>query len=307
MRQTVTAGVVALVLATTACSGEAPRGEPALGPTVPVRSPADLVLPLDRYEPTAEQQRVQAQAHRLLVRECARRFGFEVPAVSPAETTAPIGHERLYGIITIEDATRFGYRPPVDVLTRQAAKSAKAEASARPDGWQPSDEEFVAVRGVDRYTGEPRTGTAIKGVPVPRGGCAGEAGRQLDRDVPTSAVPLADLPGKLALEAHRSAEADSRVRSGFAAWASCMKRAGYTYRSPWEPNDRSWGERITAEEKATAKADVQCRRETGLLDVWLAVEKAYQDRLIADNDDKLADVAKALEVRSRNAAAVLGR
>ncbi|MPZ85665.1 MAG: hypothetical protein GEV28_36910 [Actinophytocola sp.] len=59
------------------------------------------------------------------------------------------------------------------------------------------------------------------------------------------------------------AEADSRVRAVFTGWSRCMSAAGFDYRDPMAANnDPTFGTGVpTAEEIATATADVACRTE----------------------------------------------
>jgi hypothetical protein len=299
MRTVAVACLLAVLLPAAACGSR--RSEPALGTITDVRTTADIVLPLDAYAPNPDQQRTLATAYQRLIHECGSRFGFDVPvAVAPSDVANLTEHDRLYGILRIEDATRFGYRVPTGAAP--LAPSGKSGS-----GWNPSDDEFVVVRGVDRNTGKPKTGTLIHGQPVAAGGCAGQASRSLAYGTRGSPPPdLAKVYERLSVEAHRSAERDSRVRAGFASWSACMARAGYRYGSPWEPNDARWGQAVTPQEIATATADVRCRQDTRLVDTWVAVESAYQRRLIAEHRDELAQARRNLDVRLRNAATAVG-
>jgi hypothetical protein len=69
-----------------------------------------------------------------------------------------------------------------------------------------------------------------------------------------------------------------------------MAEAGYDYADVWAVNnDARWtGQAPTAEEIATATRDVACRTRTELVPTWLAVETAYQRRLIAERPDDFA-------------------
>ncbi|MEV3927400.1 hypothetical protein [Actinomadura coerulea] len=54
-------------------------------------------------------------------------------------------------------------------------------------------------------------------------------------------------------------------------------------------------------------ADVRCKREVRLVDVWAGVEAAYQERAIARNRPALDGERKARDARLKKAAEVLAR
>jgi hypothetical protein len=140
----------------------------------------------------------------------------------------------------------------------------------------------------------------FRGQPVPVGGCAGEAIRQL-----TEGAPDAD-PGtteRLQFETHTQTKADSRVVRVFAEWSKCMRAKGYSYPDPYAAaGDQRWR---TAEagpaEIAVATADVTCKSETNVPGLMLAVETAYQNRVVARQATKLAAIKVWLETELANA------
>ena len=91
-------------------------------------------------------------------------------------------------------------------------------------------------------------------------------------------------------QASKAAEADDRVVERMARWHDCMAEKGYDYTDVWAVNnDARWtGPTPAAEEVATATRDVECRTRTGLVSTWLAVEAAYQRRLIAERPEDFA-------------------
>lgn len=308
MRNLVMATALVVIFGTAGCGSDSEQArEPTLGQIAQVRGASDLVLPLDAYEPTAEQQRTLSEAHDRLVRDCGRRFGFEVRTAATTDVVDSTDHQRRFGILLLSDATRYGYRVPAEAGAGQSGEASPTDTGSRQaDGWNPSDDEFVAVRGQDRHTGRSKVGTVINGVEVPTGGCAGEAGRKLSEGVRGAPSPdLMTLPTTLANGAHTEAERDSRVRTAFKNWSGCMSRAGFQYGNPWQPNDHDWGPKVSPEEITTATADVKCRQETALVDLWLAVETAYQTRAIEKHRDELATAKRNFEQRLRNAEAVL--
>jgi hypothetical protein len=88
-----------------------------------------------------------------------------------------------------------------------------------------------------------------------------------------------------------------------------MRRAGFSYRTPWDANDdpRWWVDQDTASdpEIATATADVGCREDANLVGLWYAVETAHQTRLIEENSEQLRALEQYLAVYRRNVAEVV--
>jgi hypothetical protein len=122
----------------------------------------------------------------------------------------------------------------------------------------------------------------FRGQPVPEGGCVGETMRQLK---PGIEQIQAGLPQQLQFQSFGLTRRDSRVVRAHASWRSCMADKGFHYPDPpaavadprWKT---TW---ITPQETATAVADVECKVRTNVAGVMLAVETAYQERLIAAN------------------------
>lgn len=86
-----------------------------------------------------------------------------------------------------------------------------------------------------------------------------------------------------------------------------MKESGYSYRTPMDANnDSRWsGDRVTPAEIGVAVADVACKKRTNLTGIRMAVDAAYQQRLIAQHADALTAVAAGRERQLRNAARIL--
>jgi hypothetical protein len=86
-----------------------------------------------------------------------------------------------------------------------------------------------------------------------------------------------------------------------------MRAGGHQYQSPWQPNDEASSQDATEGEKKTATADVECRSRTRMTDVWVAVENAYQKRLIEEHASSLRAVAQYHDGQLRNARAAVLR
>jgi hypothetical protein len=97
------------------------------------------------------------------------------------------------------------------------------------------------------------------------------------------------------------------VKEAFTAWSSCMRRGGFFYPDPLSVgNDAAFGDRkAMALEIRTATADVACKRETKVAGVWLAVETAYQRRLLPEHSTEFAAVQQLIQTRAINATAAL--
>jgi hypothetical protein len=288
--------VIATLIASGCAAGSA-ESEPGLGPVPMVRSPGDIVLPLDAYEPTAQQQTTYLNAYELLAKKCAQRYHIDYSPGAVEVVDPEIKDERRYGIILESDATEWGYRPP---LRMQPKKSKKEQ------GWNPIGDEFMVVTGVDPRTRESWEGRLVNGVPVAKDGCTGEAGRHLGAE-DGKADELAALTNSLAGEAYTRSRKDSRTLAAWAQWSKCMKASGYEFAEPFEANDKFSGPDLTQEEIALAVIDVKCKLEHNVVGRWMAVEIAYQNRLLEQNAERLEKSKQAYERRLAKAAAALGR
>lgn len=296
-----------LLMACTSGSGSEAEPEPEVGPTPTVTSAAQLRPPLDAYRITRKDYIALQRAAWLLTRDCVRRFGGEYTQPESAVVANLPGFEndndRRYGLFDPDSAAKRGYNvPPSDTGVSEPGGGDGTDPQAgKSDGWNPSAAELLLVRGVSAGADTP---TDANGKPLPKGGCAGEADRTLAKDVKKPANDK--LGGELSIQAHKRSEADSRVRAVMKRWSDCMARGGFTYQTVWEPNDYPWPVVAGETEKATAAADVRCKRETNLVGVWYAVETAYQRRLIDDNAEALTKLKDYVEATNRNAARVVG-
>ncbi|MFB4311535.1 hypothetical protein [Actinomadura sp. GTD37] len=271
-----------LVLA--GCAAPPHRDEPPAR-IVHIADVAALVLPLDAYRPTPAQRRSVQRAEKTLVMACLRRFGLAADIADPAPP--PFAQNaRRYGLADEVRAKKLGYSTP--------------EISKRP----PRPELPQQVRQVAWGDG-PAT---VRGRRVPAEGCVGEADRRLNAGV----QPGGTLADRLAFASLEASEQDTRVRAAFARWSTCMKRAGHSYATPMDANrDRRFRDARKHDadqlETETAVADVRCKHQSRLIDVWAGAEAAYQERAIARHRPELDRERKALDARLRNATKALIR
>lgn len=276
-------GLTAAVAAIGACTSEptsAPSKEPAIGAVAEVRSGADIVLPLDIYLLTGEQQKKLDAAITALGRDCMKKFSLSWPANKPAAPDGTPRNTRRYSIIEPEKVSTAGYHVP--------------EKAPRP-----IDQEKGTAEAMNVWAG--RGEQTFRGQPVPAGGCAGEAVRHLTRGVP-EADP--GIPERLQFETYKQTLADSRVVRVFAAWSACMRGKGYSYPDPYAAaSDQRWQTATAGPAEITvAAADVACKADTKVPGVMLAVETAYQNRAAARHARELAAVKVYLENQLANAA-----
>lgn len=284
----VTRSLVALTIVLAGCGpAEGTRssstGEPEIGPVLDIEDVATFRLPLDDYRASGRDQGKLASAEYLLVNECLGRYGLELPPQAEATAVNP-GNARRYGITGETQAGHRGYHAPASEGQEDVEPTLSAAV-----------ESVVTGRGERSHAGQL----------VPEGGCIGEARRELTEG--TDRAVEMDLGDRLAVETWDLSKQDSRVRGAFQAWSTCMMRAGYDYADPFNANDDPAFQtpEPTPDEIAVATADVRCKQETDLVDIWGTVETAYQQRTIEQNAAVLAAVLRNFEITETNAAAVL--
>jgi hypothetical protein len=92
---------------------------------------------------------------------------------------------------------------------------------------------------------------------------------------------------------------DSRFVQVQQKWSDCMRGKGYNFDTVKSPHDKfvnagSVGP-ATPEEKATAVADVQCKIQTNLVGVAVAVQSAYDEQYIDSHREALAAWRQTLD------------
>ncbi|MEU3184523.1 hypothetical protein ABZ707_09970 [Streptomyces sp. NPDC006923] len=261
--------------ATATATGEAGPGSTGAASTAPVDY--TFRLPIAKYSYSDAQNAAIRDAENVLTERCLRTYGieFQVPPV-PRRTGIS---DRRYGLSNAADAAQYGYHLPPDPPpynpTRGLAGEEAAVMTGAPGG--PTANETLTYRGMK----------------VPAGGCRWEAARSLatgheDRKA-------AGVAGDIANESYQVSIKDKRVQDVTRAWSACMKGRGFTYSSPMTAlGDPKFLEKEMADgETATAEADIRCKKETDLLNVWFSVESEIQKAMIAKQSktlDRLGDL-----------------
>ncbi|MFS8198801.1 hypothetical protein ACLVWQ_08935 [Streptomyces sp. CWNU-52B] len=271
----------ALTAGCSAAAGDQPEEVPVL-----LRS-TGLRLPLDAYLLSPGETTEVTEAHRVLVRRCMVRFGFDYPPVTAGGTGGGLTSwtQRRYGITDPTEAAARGYR-------------LRAPADPAPSA-DPGPQERVALTG--------EGGSRIKGRAVPEDGCAGEAGRRLRAGGPEDVDR--SLAQTLSAESYERSLQDKRVRAVTEQWSRCMAANGLVYAGPLDPpKDRRFqGTAPSTTERTTAKTDVNCKKRTNLVGIWFTAETATQRSLIARNHEALTRVAAMNRTELTTARTVLSK
>ncbi|MFB9516582.1 hypothetical protein [Streptomyces purpureus] len=220
-------------------------------------------LPIAAYSYTDDEYASIEAAENVLAGACMARYSlsFDPPRPAPAKP----GPDRRYGLSDEKSASLFGYRPDPMASTRRPAQLGKDVRTVL------LGKQAVGATGQLEYRGKK----------VPDDGCLGRAKHDLGKDY---AYPEgSETASRISSQSYRDAMLRPEVRTVFKKWSDCMKKSGYTYTSPSEPFDSPAFREgpVSAQEKATAQADVACKRSTGLLDVWFTAESAVQKTMIA--------------------------
>jgi hypothetical protein len=272
--------------------------EPDLGVVRSVSSVADIILPLDAYYLSEDEDLLLQRVERTLIGDCMRRFGVEYRADPPYPAGATPHHKRLFGVVDAAEGASFGYHGSAD----DAVDSDK-EAQVRANSPKMSEAAERILTGTEDPRGDGQLVPVGGG--VPDHGCGGEAQRKLTDGVSGAANVLdPNYLQSLGGSSGVNPERDSRVQAAFRDWSACMKGRGFSYATPWDANnDPAWAtDRPNAREKATATADVACKRQTKLTDIWLAVTVAYQKRAIESHATELLAYTKAKQEQLARAA-----
>lgn len=234
-------------------------GREEAGPHHPLQVPAGrgergVTLPLDPYFLAPADTARLHRALDLLVAGCMRRAGLEPPPDRPKAPPASPRNQRRYGVTSEEAAGTLGYHPP-DVPSAPAPHL--------------TADQTTALSGTG--TGRPGPGGS------PPQGCTVAAARQITG---TNSYPMdPELVRQLNYDSYERTLTEPPVRRAMQQWSNCMKGRDHRYATPLEPTFTD--PRPTAEEKRTALADVACKRQTDLINIWSTTETAVQKDLIA--------------------------
>lgn len=256
------------------------------------RPPADAErytfrLPIAAYSYSAAQQNVIERAKNALTDSCMAGFGFTYH--SPAPLSGPISADRRYGISSAVEAKEYGYHLPPD--------PAMAASAVSPD----------IARVLYGKTPDGSKETTYAGKNVPANGCRGKAVTDLGAKFREGAG--ASVARDISVAGYRQSEKDPRVVAAVRKWSVCMKGKGLSYSSPMAAASSFSlkSENPTEKERTTAVADISCKRQTHLLDIWFTAESDIQKAMIREHRAALEGLKKDHAANVGTARAVVAR
>lgn len=300
------AGVLTVLLLLTGCqhanrpaaSGPTPLvpdvGTPSSVATARITSTRGLLLPIEKYDATAAERNVVADAITVAVRGCMAGFGLGwSPAPVRYRTPAP-QLARAYGVADPATAASLGYHA-----------EAGGSAPTSPADQQLTPDQLTVYAGARDHSGMP-TAATFHGKKVPAGGCAERGLATIVGDPTLDPDSAAD---QILISMGARARKDARVEAAIASWSRCMARAGYSYADPLEAAARATapGPKPTAAEIRTAVTDIGCKNRVNLLGTWYAVDAGYERLAIQQDAEQLAAVRSAWRAAVLKAASLLGR
>ncbi|MEE1782808.1 hypothetical protein PUR71_07750 [Streptomyces sp. SP17BM10] len=263
-----------------------PMDPPRIGDVPRLTEAGDRTLPIEAYLLSGEQFRQYDAAQTVLVTRCVRGFGLEYarPAgAGSAPSQSQTSHR--YDPVELADVSVHGYHAP------------DPGGARKPSGGPSMSPELTTVLGTGLGPGgKPAPGSAaeFRGKALPPGGCVGAAQRELTARGGTGRD--ADVAVGINYEGFERSMTDPRVKTVFQDWSRCMGDRGYSYATPGDAlKDSRWAATTTpsAEEIATATADVDCKARTNVVGVWFTVETAYENELIRQHLPELTAVKAA--------------
>ncbi|MBB6346132.1 hypothetical protein FHU36_002641 [Nonomuraea muscovyensis] len=271
-------GCLMLALAcSAACAAPAPsaaskaNGPPVIDPSAEAKA---LRLPFDAYKRTETDIERVERAVDVLAGRCLQQKGYSRPAL-PGVAVIEAPHRRRYGVMEPLVAQQVGYRAPITSAEREQNRAEEARG-----GYRDAAERSAAH------------------------GC-------LDDGMGRVYVEGADSPLAVRLEREifeRTRTKDPHVRSAFDAWRSCMRVRGQReYADPLAAAaDDRWKDPAAVEaERAAAVADVACKEETDLVEVWHRAEEKLQTAALEQHAAAFDQIRQALEKERAEAARIV--
>ncbi|MGW2964571.1 hypothetical protein ACWDGI_39790 [Streptomyces sp. NPDC001220] len=247
----------------------------------PIRRASDLgPLPADRYGFTPQDYQRSQRASALLVRQCMAERGHRDFPLDPRYPSDPIVATAVstdYGVLDLAAARRWGYG-------WDPAKS----LAFRPKGRRMTDAEYADFPACDARA----SGRLLHGIDV----------KQDWLYASTRAV-----------EVNKAVKRDPRLRTAWDEWSRCVAEQGFTrypdpvaaYTDPAWHRSSDGNTRHTRRERATAEADVTCKRRHHTAEIWHAALARQQALDITRHRDRYTAGLQALRTYRTTIAEVL--
>ena len=250
------------------------------GPEI-IRTASDLgPLPADRYDYTPRDYQRSQRASALLVRQCMAEHGHPDFPLDPRYPTDPLVATAVgtdYGALDLAAARRWGY------------------------GWDPEQSPVLQPKG--------RRMTNAEYADFPA--CNAEASRRLMRGIDVRRDWL--YARTRAIEVDKAVRHDPRLRAAWDVWSRCVADQGFTrypdpvaaYTDPAWERGSDGNTRHTRRERATAVADVTCKRRHRTAEIWHAAQAQQQAVDITRHRERYAAGLRALRTYRATIAEVL--
>ncbi len=298
---TIVLAAAGLALAGCAAGGSTggSAGDPAAArePAVPRLAVADRPGEPPR-EPTPAELRLLHDAEQVALRDCMKRHGFTTYPVPYAPV--PEAKDFPYALDDLAWARRHGYGTDLEQRARQL-KGASPNGRYFKSLPAPKRQQAVLALNGDR-TPELRATLPGGGV-VARSddGCTSESERVVYKDLRTwyQAKRVAQA---LANQRREKVGTDPAFVAGVARWATCLRAAGYPYKTPADARaagGMAHKPLARAAEIRLAVADATCVEQTGLGRTARELDARYGSEIATSNRDVTAYRRLALDALPR--------
>lgn len=257
---------------------------------------AGMVLPIQAYLVSDSQLIMDYNAARILVSRCMTGYGFAgdpYPARDvfrmPADYGIGTNMPRRYGISDFGIAATYGYHLPPDWTAPQSASPAVSQA------------EFEVLNGKDQASGVSVAGRQAGGHAIQDGGCAGAATRELGGALTNQTAQAIDDQSLV------TSQQNPAVQAATKAWSACMARSGYSFSTPYQPAGSLGSSFAGQPEVHMAMTDIDCKRQTRLVEIWFNAESAVQNQAIEAQQLQLNAEASTNKAVLAAAAKLLGQ
>lgn len=267
-----------LIIALAGCASTqpsvSPTSEPPIGPITRVIKATQVVRPIDSYLPDLQEVTALWRARYVAMNQCLSDHGSSARFVQDANMGAFIAAmvkqrttmSDAYGFFDVENASQYGYHlSPADNVP---------VVERIPDGVSAGLAKICRAAGVAATIGLVSITDLADSKALPDGG-----------------PPLA--------------LSDSRFRAGVTAWRKCMADHGYPNSDPVSlPFDARWQgpDAKSGADIPVATTDINCKVNTNLVGIYLAVQSAYDQRYIDSHATQLVAFRAKFQAAIRGAA-----
>ncbi|MDR3127839.1 MAG: hypothetical protein LBT99_00715 [Bifidobacteriaceae bacterium] len=287
--------IVLCVSGLSACSGGlGSASEPPLGEIKTITDSSQISRPIDKYVPSTDEVLDLYNALGKRMNNCFKQNGvsgnfsyFKNDKKALEYFQQDINIERdyysFYGFFNVKKAAKFGYKKSATGNMNYADRDGKTYSN--PDDPEGSLTEESNETNYPVKANSPLQKLCIDDV---KNAAPLDTGGYFD-----SLFSFGGLPDGGPIKP----ESDSRYKEVVDKWSDCVKQKGYQYSTPKDVFNhflKDWNAANDLE-KATAVADVQCKIQTNLVGVAVAVQSAYDEQYIDSHREALAAWRQTLD------------